>query len=83
MSCIATAMRRRSCSTVQGNGCPIVRQSFPRLKEIASQVSSKKGVVFWMINANFAWTSARTFAEELAEFQDRLPGTDGPRADWW
>lgn len=56
---------------IQGNGCPIVRKSFPRLKEIRAAYEPK-GVKFLMLNANFH-DDRESVAGELAEFDIDMP----------
>jgi len=56
---------------VQGNGCPIVRQAVPTLREIRSQYRDK-GVEFLLINSNLQDKSA-AIAEEAKEFAFDVP----------
>ncbi|MBI2424511.1 MAG: redoxin family protein [Candidatus Hydrogenedentes bacterium] len=56
---------------VQGNGCPIVRLSFPILKRMQEQYESQ-GVKFLMINANFQ-DDRGGIAAELKEFAVAIP----------
>lgn len=52
---------------IQGNGCPIVRQTFPYLKEIRDEFEPK-GVQFVMINSN-AIDDPASIQEELKEYE--------------
>jgi redoxin len=54
-----------------GNGCPIVRQNFERLKELREEYKPK-GVEFFMINA-FPQDTRRSVAEEAATFAVNIP----------
>jgi len=56
---------------IQGNGCPIVRQSFPRLEEI-KETYEKKNVRFFMLNANIHDTRDDVRAE-ISEFKVGMP----------
>ncbi|MFB3107570.1 MAG: redoxin domain-containing protein, partial [Pseudomonadales bacterium] len=56
---------------VQGNGCPIVRNALPRLKEIRDTFESQ-GVEFRMINANLQDNRA-SIAKEAEEFGIDMP----------
>ena len=56
---------------VQGNGCPIVRNALPRLKEIRDTFESQ-GVEFRMINANLQDNRA-SIAKEAEEFGIDIP----------
>ena len=56
---------------VQGNGCPIVRNALPRLKEIRDTFESQ-GVEFRMINANLQDNRA-SMAKEAEEFGIDIP----------
>lgn len=56
---------------VQGNGCPIARQSYPELRRIA-RAYRDDGVKFLMINAN-PQDTRQDVAEELKEFRMPLP----------
>ena len=59
---------------VQGNSCPIVRNSMPRLKEIRDAYQAK-GVEFLMINSNLQDNRA-SIAQESAEFSYDIPILD-------
>ena len=52
--------------TVQGNGCPIVRNVLPDLMRVRGEYESK-GVVFLMINSNLQ-DNRRSIQEEAAEW---------------
>ncbi|MCZ6616946.1 MAG: redoxin domain-containing protein, partial [Gammaproteobacteria bacterium] len=56
---------------VQGNGCPIVRNALPRLKEIRDTFESQ-GVEFRMINANLQ-DNRESIAKEAEEFGMDIP----------
>ena len=56
---------------VQGNGCPIVRQAIPALREIRDQYQSQ-GVEFLLLNSNLQDT-AESIAREEKEFAFDLP----------
>ncbi|HMN45278.1 MAG TPA: redoxin domain-containing protein [Povalibacter sp.] len=56
---------------VQGNGCPIVRQAIPALREIRDQYQSR-GVEFLLLNSNLQDT-AESIAQEEKEFAFGLP----------
>jgi peroxiredoxin len=56
---------------VQGNGCPIVRQAVPALREIRDQYQSQ-GVEFLLLNSNLQDT-AESIAHEEKEFAFGLP----------
>lgn len=56
---------------IQGNGCPIVRQAIPALREIRDQYQSK-GVEFLLLNSNLQDT-AESIAREEKEFAFGLP----------
>lgn len=56
---------------VQGNGCPIVRQSFPYYEEIKAEFEPK-GVTFLYVNSN-DFDNAETIREEAEEFGVTIP----------
>ena len=56
---------------VQGNGCPIARQSYPELRRV-SRAYRDKDVVFFMLNANSHDMRADVEAE-MREFRVNLP----------
>ena len=56
---------------VQGNGCPIVRQSIPQLKELRDAYVPQ-GVKFFMLNAN-PQDDRAAIAEEADEFGIDIP----------
>src|SRR5205807_9700274 len=56
---------------VQGNGCPLVRKRIPHLKRLRDEYA-RKGVLFWMLNAN-AQETRDEVASEAAEFGIDLP----------
>ncbi len=56
---------------VQGNGCPIVRQAIPALREIRDQYQSQ-GVEFLLLNSNLQDT-AESIAHEEKEFAFDVP----------
>lgn len=56
---------------VHGNGCPIVRQSYPYVAELAN-VYGPKGAVFLYINAD-QFDTAESVREEAVEFGLRAP----------
>ena len=55
---------------VQGNGCPIIRNALPDIKQVREQVS--EDVVFLMLNANLQDTRS-TIAEEASEWEIDFP----------
>lgn len=55
----------------QMNGCPIVRQSYPYLREIREQYAPK-GVVFLYISSN-QWDTDEAIDEECAEYGVSVP----------
>lgn len=59
---------------VQGNGCPMVRNSFRDYQAIANEYSSK-GFEFFMINSNLQDNRA-SIAKEATDFQFTLPVLD-------
>ncbi len=61
---------------LHGNGCPIVRQSVPYLKNLR-ETYAERGVVFLMLNAN-AQDDRDEIAEEAAEFEIDLPILQDP-----
>lgn len=56
---------------IQGNGCPIVRQAIPALREIRDQYQAK-GVEFLLLNSNLQ-DSSESIARESKEFGFDLP----------
>lgn len=56
---------------IQGNGCPIVRQSMPALRRLQEDYASR-GVVFLMLNANTQDTR-EDVREEAADFEIPFP----------
>ncbi|MBI2421250.1 MAG: redoxin domain-containing protein [Candidatus Hydrogenedentes bacterium] len=56
---------------IAGNGCPIVRQSYPALNALAAKYA-EQGVLFLALNPNAADTPAE-IAEETREFQVAFP----------
>jgi hypothetical protein len=56
---------------VQGNGCPIVRNTLPRFKQVRDRYRGR-GVEFLMINAN-PQDNRETIAREAAEFGVDIP----------
>ncbi|MBI1320125.1 MAG: redoxin domain-containing protein [Candidatus Hydrogenedens sp.] len=56
---------------VQGNGCPIVRQSFPRLEEI-KDTYQKKNVRFFMLNAN-VYDTRDEIKTEISDYKVGMP----------
>lgn len=56
---------------IQGNGCPIVRQSMPALKRLSDEFAPR-GVAFLMINAN-TQDSRADVREEAADFEIPWP----------
>ncbi|MCC6145922.1 MAG: redoxin domain-containing protein, partial [Candidatus Hydrogenedentes bacterium] len=56
---------------IQGNGCPIVRQSYPTLTEL-KKAFAPQGVEFLLINAN-AQDTREEVAAELKEFEAEFP----------
>ena len=56
---------------VQGNGCPIVRQAIPALREVRDEYRSK-GVEFLLLNSNLQ-DSSESIAKESKEFGFDLP----------
>ena len=56
---------------VQGNGCPIVRQALPALKEVRDRYRAQ-GVQFLLINANLQ-DDQDAIAKEAAEFEIDFP----------
>src|SRR5712675_525319 len=56
---------------VQGNGCPIVRQAVPTLREIRAQYRDK-GVEFLLINSNLQ-DKSDAIAQEAKEFAFDIP----------
>lgn len=61
---------------VQGNGCPIARQSYPELRRIA-RAYKEKGVTFFLLNANTHDTRSDVH-QELREFRVNLPALLDP-----
>jgi peroxiredoxin len=59
---------------VQGNGCPIVRQAIPALRDVRDHVQAlhKGNVEFLLINSNLQ-DNGKTIAEESKEFEFKLP----------
>ena len=60
---------------VQGNGCPIVRQAIPALKQIRDKYQAQ-GVEFLLLNSNLQDTRDAV-AQEAKEFSYRLPDPGG------
>ena len=56
---------------IQGNGCPIVRQRYPYMREMRAQYEPK-GVKFLYVNSNDLDTS-RSVAEETGQFGVEAP----------
>ena len=56
---------------IQGNGCPSVRNSLPRGKELRDEYADK-GVQFLMLNSNLQDNRA-SISEEAAEFEYNIP----------
>ncbi|MCI0747439.1 MAG: redoxin family protein [Verrucomicrobia subdivision 3 bacterium] len=50
-----------------GNGCPIARQSIPKIRELRQKFGSK-GVVFWMVNS-YAQDDRAGIRKEAEEFR--------------
>ncbi len=67
----ASAGEKAIVLMVQGNGCPIVRQAIPALREIRDQYQSK-GVEFLLLNSNLQDTP-ESIAREEKEFAFGLP----------
>ncbi len=55
----------------QGNGCPIVRNAMPALREVRDAYVDK-GVVFFLLNSNLQ-DNAQTIAAEVEEFGFDMP----------
>ena len=56
---------------VQGNGCPIVRNSMPRFQELKDEYA-EKGVQFFLLNSNLQ-DNRQTVAHEAEEFGYDIP----------
>lgn len=56
---------------IQGNGCPIVRQSVPLIKKLRDAYADK-GVRFLMVNGNYH-DDRKSVAEEAEEFDIDIP----------
>lgn len=56
---------------VQGNGCPIMRKSYPRLKEIRDAYAPK-GVTFLFLNPNY-YDDRESITEEMSDFDVDIP----------
>ena len=56
---------------VQGNGCPIVRQAIPALREVRDEYRAK-GIEFLLLNSNLQ-DSSESIAKESKEFGFDLP----------
>lgn len=56
---------------IQGNGCPIVRQSLPALQEIRGRYQAR-GVEFLLLNPNLQ-DNRQSVANEADEFSIKLP----------
>src|SRR5690349_10820497 len=56
---------------VHGNGCPLVRQRVPQMKQLRDAYADK-GVLFWMINANTQDTRDEV-SKEASEFGIDMP----------
>lgn len=56
---------------IQGNGCPIVRQALPLLREVRDQYAAK-GVQFLLLNSNLQ-DNAASIAKESDEFSIAFP----------
>ncbi|MBB6094442.1 peroxiredoxin [Povalibacter uvarum] len=66
-----SADRKAIVLMVQGNGCPIVRQAIPALREVRDQYQSQ-GVEFLLLNSNLQ-DSSDSIAKESQEFGFGLP----------
>jgi peroxiredoxin len=65
------ADRKAVVLMVQGNGCPIVRQAIPALREVRDQYRAQ-GVEFLLLNSNLQ-DSRVTIASEAKEFSFDMP----------
>jgi peroxiredoxin len=65
------AQRKAVVLMIQGNGCPIVRQSLPALQEIRARYQAQ-GVEFLLLNPNLQDTRD-SVASEAKEFGIKLP----------
>lgn len=66
-----SANRKAVVLMIQGNGCPIVRQAIPSLREVRDQYQAQ-GVEFLLLNSNLQ-DSSESIAREAQEFGFGLP----------